>query len=242
MTRVLRKKLHSGHGMAWIFAILLVLIIILSVMSLVPSYKEYQEQGKRLACATALDTARRQLAANFMFEGFENGSAEDAKKFVSFVMNGWDDLCPDGGNVYIVPKEDSPMDWEIVCGLHCPDKKLCTRLNASNVREQLQEALLALQTEENPYPESLPYTLHGKKGTALLIDEDPKFRRGTRTTQGYEESGIVVFYSLVGHSDFGADSGMKDGELWFFTFADTEHCANWNTRDDWTGDSYRSLS
>ena len=240
MRTPLRSKLHSERGLSWIIAILLVLVIVLSITSLIPSYKKYRTQAKTLACATALDTARRQLAANFMLSGFENGSAEDAKEFVAYVMNGWDDLCPDGGSVYIVPKENSPMDWEVVCGLHCADSKLRTRLNAYNVREQLREALLLQKNVDNPYPESLSFTLHSRKHTAYLVDEETGLKRGTRLTEGYD--GIVAFYSVVGHSDFGADSGMKEGELWYFSFADEDHCANWSYHDEWTGDSYRNLS
>ena len=235
-----RSKLHSERGLSWIIAILLVLIIVLAITSLIPSYKKYQDQAKEVACATALDTARRQLASNFMLNGFENGSAEEAKAFVTHVMNGWDDLCPDYGSVYIVPKDDSLLDWDIVCGLHCADKKLCTRLNAYNVRDQLREALLKERNKGNPFPESLPYTLHSKSHTAWLTDADIGLKRGTRLTEGQE--GIVAYYSVVGHSDFGADSGMKEGEMWYFTFADEDHCANWSYHDEWTGDSYRNVT
>ena len=155
-------------------------------------------------------------------------------------MNGWDDLCPDGGSVYIVPKENSPLDWEIICGLHCSDSKLRTRLNSYNVREQIKEALLRRQNEGNPYPETLPFTLHGKAYEAHLVDAPTNFKRGTRLTADVE--GIVAFYSLVGHSDFGADSGMKEGALWYFSFADEDHCANWTYHDEWTGDSYRGVT
>ncbi len=234
-----QKKLNN-HGMAWIFAIMLVLIVILSITAMIPTYKKYQEQGKRVACATALDTARRQLASNYMLNGFENDSADKAKEFVTYVMNGWDDLCPDGGSVYIVPKENSPLDWEIICGLHCSDSKLRTRLNSYNVREQLKEALLRKQNEGDPYPETLPFTLHGKAYEAHLVDAPTNFKRGTRLTEDVE--GIVAFYSLVGHSDFGADSGMKEGALWYFSFADEDHCANWTYHDEWTGDSYRGVT
>ena len=234
------SKLHNERGLSWIIAVLLVLVIVLAITSLIPSYKKYQDQGKKLACATALDTARRQLASNFMLNGFDNGSAEEAKAFVTYVMNGWDDLCPAGGSVYVVPKANSPMDWEIICGLHCSDSRLCTRLNAYNVRTQLQEALLKERNKGNPFPESLPYTLHSKPYTAWLTDADVGLKRGTRLTEGQE--GIVAYYSVVGHSDFGADSGMKKGEMWYFTFADEEHCANWSYHDEWTGDSYWNVT
>ena len=148
MRKQLCQKLNSERGISWLIAIMLVLVIILAVTSMIPSYRKYQEQGMRVACGTALDTARRQLAANFMLNGFENESAEKAKEFVTYVMNGWDDLCPAGGDVYIVPKADSPMDWEIICGLHCSDSKLRTRLNAYNVREQLKEVLGTLTERE----------------------------------------------------------------------------------------------
>jgi len=177
-----------------------------------------------------------------MLNGFENESAEKAKEFVTYVMNGWDDLCPAGGDVYIVPKADSPMDWEIICGLHCSDSKLRTRLNAYNVREQLKEELLKRRNDENPYPETLDFTLHHKTYTAQLVDEPSGLKRGTKTTIGMEKAGIVCYYSLVGHSDFGADSGLKDGVLWYFSFADEDHCANWDYHDEWTGDSYRNVT
>ncbi len=242
MSKPLMTKMHSERGIARIIVIMLILVIILSITSLIPSYKKYQEQGKTLACATALDTARRQLASNFMLNGFENGSAEEAKKYIAYVMNGWDDLCPDHGNVYIVPKGEGLLDWDVVCGLHCADKKLCTRLNASHVLDELREALLRTQNEGNLYPESLPFTLHGKEYTAYLVDEPTGLKRGTRTTPGYEKMGIVAYYSLIGHSDFGSDCGLEgDGKLWYFSFADELHCANWDYHNSWTGDSYRGV-
>ena len=242
MNTPIRAKLKSERGIAWIFAILLVLIIILAITSMIPAYKKYQRQGQVVACGTALDTARRQLASNFMLNGFENDSADAAKDYIACVMNGWDDLCPEGGTVYIIPKSDSELDWDIVCGLHCSDKKLCTRLNAYNVLEQLREELLKRQNDGETYPESLPFTLHHKDYTALLVDESSGLKRGTRTTMGLEKAGIVAYYSIVGHSDFGADSAKKEGEIWYFSYADEDHCANWTYREQWTGDSYRNVT
>lgn len=234
----LQEKLHSSRGISRLIAILLAAVIVMAIVCLIPIYQHYQTQAATLACATGLDTARRQLADKFMFDGFENGDAEDAKEWIAFVMNGWDDLCPDGGDVYIVHNEPgSALEWDVVCGLHCADKKLRTRLNSENVLQQLRDGLHREQLLDNPYPESLEFTLHHRQYTAYLVDEATNFKRGTDLTKDYE--GIVAFYSIVGHSDFGADSGLDDGELWYFSYADENHCATWTNTQQWTGDSYK---
>ena len=235
MRKRMASKLNS-RGMSWLIAVMLVLIIVLSITAMIPSYRRYQERGKALACATALDTARRQLATDYMSAGFENGKAQQAKEFVGQVMNGWDDLCPDYGTVYIVPRDGDTLAWDVVCGLHNSDKKLCTRLNSDYVLEQLREALKASQGNGIKYPESLQYTLHGKTHTAYLVDAETPLKRGTSTTDDYE--GIVAFYSVVGHSAFGEGKG-KEGSIWYFSYADENHCANWREDKGWTGDSYR---
>ncbi len=236
------SKLHSVRGMSWLVGILLVLVTVLFIVVMIPVYHKYQTQGEILACATALDTARRQLAVDYMFDGFENDSAEAAKKLVTEVMLGWDDLCPDGGNVYIVPRGGDSLAWDVVCGLHGSDRKQCTRLNSDTVLEQLREALRLERQLDNPYPESLEYTLHHRTYTAYLTDEPVPFKRGTKLTDGYQDAGIVAYYSIVGHSDFGADSGLEEGQIWYFSYADEEHCAAWSSLQRWTGDSYDVVS
>ncbi len=235
------EKLKSRRGVAWLVGILAAAVIVMAVICLIPSYQKYQKQGKTLACAVALDSARRRIATDFMFDGFQNSDAEQAKKTIERAMLGWEDLCPDGGSVYIIPIEGE-VAWDVVCGMHDKDSRRRTRLNASNVRDQLVETLLKERKKGNPYPESLPYSLHHREGTAFLVDEPTNFKRGTKTTMGMENEGTVVYYSIVGHSDFGADSGLREGELWYFSFADEEHCATWQSNDGWTGDSYRGIS
>lgn len=242
MMEKLRKKLNSRWGISRLAVILIVLIVILSIVVMVPTYQKYQNRAKKLACYTALDTARRELITEYMFDGFESGSAEEAKEFLTHVMNGWEDLCPDGGDVYIVPKSGAGGEWEVVCGLHCSDDRLRTRLNASNVLDQLRENLRKEQLRDNMYPETLPFVLHHKHYLAELVDEPTGLKRGTRTTMGRENDGIVAYYSIAGHSDFGADSEMKDGEIWYFSFADVDHCANWENKEQWTGDSYDNVT
>jgi hypothetical protein len=75
----------------------------------------------------------------------------------------------------------------------------------------------------------------------VLVDENQWLRRGTSTTTGLEEEEAVVYYSIAGHSKFGEDSGAQKGEVWYFSFADKLHCANWRSDKGWTGDSYEGL-
>ena len=132
-----RTKLHQTLGIARLVVILSVLALVLVAAALYPVIQHYRFRADALGCLAGLDTARRQLAAEYLFEG-ENSSAEQARDFVGFVMAGWDDLCPGGGTTYIVPKDDSELAWDVVCGLHGQDRRQCTRLNADYVLQQLR--------------------------------------------------------------------------------------------------------
>ena len=236
----LRAKLNSDQGISRLVALLLLLIIIMCVVISVPSVRYYQERSARTACAAGLDTARRRLAENYL-SGNYGQTAQDAKAAVAYAMNGWDDLCPSGGKVYLVENEDSEMPFDLLCGMHDSDKKRCTRLNSGYVLEQLEEALLKSQRAGQPYPEELRFYLNGKNWTALLTDEETGFKRGTSTTKGMEGKHIVAFYGIAGHSDFCAESGAEEGSICYFSFADDDHCATWRFDDGWTGASYAAL-
>ena len=164
-------------------------------------------------------------------------TAKDAKDLVTYAMNGWDDLCPGGGTVYVVEnKNDWEIPYDVVCGLHDEDTKEATRLNASYVLYQIEEAVRQARAKGEAYPASVTVELHHRELTALLVDDFTGLRRGTATTKGVE--GIVAYYSIVGHSDFGADSGLAEGEVWYFSYADEEHYAAWSSKQSWTGDCY----
>lgn len=239
-----RKKLGDNKGVAWLVLVLVVLVLVLAVIVMIPVYRNYQRKGHTVACATALDTARRQLAAEYMLDDWTNDSAKEAKLLVTQVMNGWDDLCPEGGTVYIVhnagDKVSTDLAWDVVCGLHAADKKLCTRLNSDYVLDQLREKLRQEQLLGNNDPATLQFTIHGKEYTALLVDEETGLKRGTDLTKGY--SGIVAFYALKGHGPLGAESPAAEGEICYFSYADETHCATWRSGDGWTGDSYEGVS
>ena len=233
-----RTKLHQTLGIARLVVILTVLALVLVAAALYPVIQHYRFRADALGCLAGLDTARRQLAAAYLFEG-ENSSAEEARDYVGFVMAGWDDLCPGGGTTYIVPKDDSELAWDVVCGLHGQDRRQCTRLNADYVLEQLREELRTAQVLGTTYPERMTVTLHHKPLEALITEEDTGLRRGTRATVGAK--GTLVSYAIAGYSDFGTGRGVPVGEISWFSYADEEHCANWSAWDGWTGDSYSDV-
>ena len=232
------EKLHQNRGIARLVVILTVAALVLLAAALYPVIQRYRFRADALGCLAGLDTARRQLAAAYLFEG-ENSSAEEARDYVGFVMAGWDDLCPGGGTTYIVPKDDSELAWDVVCGLHGQDRKQCTRLNADYVLEQLREELRTAQVLGTTYPERMTVTLHHKPLVALITEEDTGLRRGTRATIGAK--GTLVSYAIAGYSDFGTGRGVPVGEISWFSYADEEHCANWGAWDGWTGDSYSDV-
>ena len=232
------EKLHQNRGIARLVVILTVAALVLLAAALYPVIQRYRFRADALGCLAGLDTARRQLAAAYLFEG-ENSSAEEARDYVGFVMAGWDDLCPGGGTTYIVPKDDSELAWDVVCGLHGQDRKQCTRLNADYVLDQLREELRTAQVLGTTYPERMTVTLHHKPLVALITEEDTGLRRGTRATIGAK--GTLVSYTIAGYSDFGTGRGAPVGEISWFSYADEEHCANWSAWDGWTGDSYSDV-
>ena len=235
-------KWMRSRGISRITAILLVLVIVMSVVVSIPTVKYYRDRSARLACAAGLDTARRRLAQDYLSGDFTqtNVSAVEA---VAVAMNGWEDLCPSGGKVYLVENRgegllDGQMPYDLVCGMHGADKKQCTRLNAGYVLDQLREGLRTAARNGDPAPASLTFTLNGKTRKAQRTDEEVPFKRGTATTKGYEGKGIVAFYGVAGQDGAWADAGGKAGEICYFSFADEDHCAAWQADDGWTGDSY----
>jgi hypothetical protein len=233
-----RTKLHQTLGIARLVVILTVLALVLVAAALYPVIQHYRFRADALGCLAGLDTARRQLSAEYLFVG-ENSSAEQARDYVGFVMAGCDDLCPSGGTTYIVPKDDSELAWDVVCGLHGQDRRQCTRLNADYVLEQLREELRTAQVLGTTYPERMTVTLHHKPLEALITEKDTGLRRGTRATVGAK--GTLVSYVIAGYSDFGTCRGVPVGEISWFSYADEEHCANWSAWDGWTGDSYSDV-
>ena len=232
-----RPKNRDTAGLTRLHGILLLLIIVMCVIISIPTIRAFNAQGEATACAAGLDTAQRRLAQDYI-EGNTDQDAQEAIAVVTRAMNGWDDLCPGGGKVYLVRTKSGALPFQLVCGKHDSDKMRCTRLNAGYVLQQLRESLRKSKLSGQPYPKTLTFSLNGERWTAQLTDAEVPFRRGTSTTRGYEKKRTVAFYGIKGHSDFCADSSVKDGEICYFSFADPDHCAMWQQTEGWSGDSY----
>ena len=238
MGNTVKNKLKNRLGLARAIVILIIIAALLAAVAiLIPTIAYYREQSKKIGCVTALDTAYRQYIDAYL-TGVKGLDKEETKEVVTFAMCGWDDLCPGGGNIFIVKDEEKGHDvYRLVCGLHDEDLKERVRLNAGYVLDTVREAVAAAREKGDPVPDSATRPLSGKELVILRTDEPSTLRRGTDSTMDYE--GTVAFYSVVGIGDDSDASGQKDGEVWSFTFADENYCAKWNYRQSWTGDAYK---
>lgn len=235
MLDCLQKKLRSRRGISVLTVIMLVLVLIMAVVISIPTVQYYKRRADAIGCATGLDTARRQLAAHVMATDSIN-SVEDAKKFVGYVMDGWDDLCPGGGNIYIVERKNDDFPMDLVCGMHGSDAKQRTRLNASWVKDQIEEALRKAKEKGDQRLTSITLTLNGEEVEALLTDDVTGWRRGSSSTTGL--NGTMIRYGVAGYGIFGKEYHRSYGSLCYLSFVDDLYCANWSSIDGWTGSSY----
>ena len=221
-------------GISRFVFILIIAVVVMSILVSIPIILYYRSQSKKIGCYAALDTATRQMTDKYLIDGFK--SKKEVKEWVGYVMNGWDDLCPGGGNVYVIYDKNAEMPWRLVCGMHGDDKKECCRLNAEWVLDQVKEAVKQAADDGLGLPESIDLSLNGEKLSVILTEEPTELTRGTGTTMGYD--GTVAFYGVAGNGAVGENTGLKDGAVCYLSFADPDYCANWEPVDGWSGSAY----
>lgn len=134
---MLSRKLRDRSGLARIHVILMCLCAVLFVVFIVvPGFEEYEKHGEMVACAESLRVVNGALIIQLLDSG-EAETVKAAEKELVSVLPGRDGYCPIGGTVYF--RKKSGGTWEAVCGLHDPDKKERTRLNASYVLSKIGE-------------------------------------------------------------------------------------------------------
>ncbi len=229
-----KRKMSSERGdINRLVAILVVLVIIMLGVLAIPAWNAFQKLTAEGACEQAMKTATDGLIIDYLFNDQEEGSTKESMVVLDEVMPGRENICPTGGTVYLVRGQNGVI--KPVCGLHDPDDKLKTRLNASRARDLLDERLRKERRQSEAEPESIIIELNGKELECVRTDREWYLARGTKNTKDYD--GVVCFYGLSGEGAFSHSSAKKNA-ICYFVYADEEHCAVWHADDGWTGDSY----
>ena len=228
-------KLRSIRGgINRVVAILLVLIGVMLVIIALPAWDDLRMLSQVLSCEQAMKSAKDGLIIEYLSR-YKEGSVKDAMKTLDQVMVARPNICPAGGEVYLIKNEEGI--YEPLCGLHDRDDRRRTRLNGSRALELLWEARRqALRLSDGAEPRSVKITLNSMPLSVVRVQKRERLRRGTGTTDGYE--GTVAFYGLAGEGDFPVTDGVKAGEIFYFLYADENHCATWRADDGWSGDAY----
>lgn len=230
-----RRNIPRGirGGVNRVVAILLFLIAVMLVIIAIPSWDHYRERSEIIACEQAMKSAQDGLIIEYLSR-FREGSVEDAMKTLDVVMVARPNICPAGGEVYLI-KNDLGI-YEPHCGLHDPDDRLRVRLNASRAKDLLAENRRKALREYDSEPESITIGLNGQPLECVRVRQAQRLRRGTATTSGFD--GVVAFYGLAGEGDFPVTDKVAAGEICYFIYADENHCAAWKADDGWSGDAY----
>ena len=232
-------KLRGTHGMSRALAIAIAVVAVTAVIVSIPTYLYFKSIYKEIDCMSALDTAKRELITAYLTAGGDL-SEEEGKKVVTAAMLGWDDLCPGGGVVYIVPthndSETMGMPYRLCCGLHDDDKALRTRLNARLIYEYVCDRVKVAKLRELPVPDELTYEINGIELKILRTDENLYLSRGTDFT--VDQKGTVAYFGVAGLGDFPADTEADNSGVCYFVYADKDYCASVTGVERWAGNAY----
>ena len=236
MKKTALSIIKNRRGASKVVVILIILAIVLVGVIAVPIVINLLQKSAKIGCDQALDTARRQLAEAYQLGTIHN--VEDAKKHVTLVMDGWDDICPEGGNIYIIKQENNAAEpYRILCGLHNEDAKENTRLNSESVFEQVKAAVKKCQADGDKYPDSVTVKLHNKDVVVKRVESETNINYGTKSTADVE--GTVIYFGIAGKFDYEKSAEHDDSAVCYFDFADEEYAAVWSLLEGWHGSSYR---
>lgn len=211
------------------------MLVIISV----PASRAFRYRAAKIGCDQAMKSAGDGLIIEYL-GSFTEQDTDEARDIIAKVMPARENICPSGGNVYIIKNELGI--FEPVCGLHDDDVPRRTRLNASYAKEKLETERRRVIAETGAEPESVEITVNGKTLTCIFVTEEEAIHRGTATTNGYK--GVVAYYGAAGNFTFSAKTAgrgngtAKEGEVCYFLYADEQYCAIWRSNDGWDGDAY----
>ncbi len=225
MNKSILHKLTRSDGISRAMVVMLVLVGVMLIVVAIPVYQYNRSIAREIGCVQSLDTASRQMAVDLMMVNDEP-TPEDIKALLTHAMVGWEDLCPAYGTVYIVKNpEGSELPYRLACGMHDPDLKERTRLNADHVLNQVITEVRTAWAKNIPMTENVVTSLNGGTVEVVLLDEPNDLRRGTGASVGHK--GTEAYFTV-----------NDRGTVSWFVYADENHAAVWRENDGWTGDSY----
>ena len=219
--KVDNKQEDKDQGVRRLLVLLIFVVLLLAVMIVMPLIQNRERKAEGYACTLAIRRAQDAVLVEFFSD--PEMTENDAAIVVDKSKLAREDLCPSGGDYYLVPI--SGGGWRVTCGLHEEDTIQRTRINASRVLEEVQSQLANKRRLEMDVASSLLLNVNGKALDVPLIPGDNALRRGTDYSIDFD--GVVSFFSL-----------NADGELNWFVYADENHAAVWKLNSGWSGDAY----
>ena len=219
--KVDNKQEDKDQGVRRLLILLIFVVLLLAVMILMPLIQNRERKAEGYACTLAIRRAQDAVLVEFFSD--PEMTEKDAAIVVDRSKLAREDICPSGGDYYLVPI--SGGSWRVTCGLHEEDTIQRTRINASRVLEEVQSQLANKRRLEMDVASSLLLNVNGKALDVQLLAGDNALRRGTDYSIDFD--GVVSFFSL-----------NADGELNWFVYADENHAAVWKLNSGWSGDAY----
>lgn len=244
LKEIYRKCAERSGRINRLIAILLGLTAVLLIVIVAPSVRRNMENAAEIGCFIALDKAQGMMAEEYMFNDW-GLTKQEAAAVVDRSRYSRENLCPGGGDYFIVRKKETSTGYKVVCGLHDADTKERTRLSSGAALTRLSDELKRLQDDGAAVPKEIKIELNGKKLACRQVQQDPRLLFGTATD--IDRKGIVCYFALVGDEEAREAvekkealdlSGLKEGELWYFGYADENHASVWRYGKGWSGDAW----
>lgn len=239
------QKCADRHGRVnRLIGILLALICVLILLIAIPAFLRYKEDMERFGCYVALDKAQDLMAEEYLFNGW-NLTVQEAMALVDRSRYERDQLCPGGGDYFIVRRKTSEQPFEVVCGLHDANLKERAQLCSAAALTRLLDALKRAAKKGDASPSKLTVQLNGKNLTCRRVERNPGLQFGTGTD--IDRKGIVCYYAVVGDDAQRAEiedkegldlSKLKEGEIWYFGYADANYASVWRYGAGWSGSAW----
>lgn len=218
--KVEKEQGDKEQGIRSLIWLLIFVVLLLVVMVVLPLIQNREGKAETYTCTLAIRRAQDAILVEFLSN--PEMTEQEAYVVVDESKLAREDLCPGGGDYYLVPQAGG--SWRVTCGLHEEDTKLRTKLNASRVLEQLQDQL-ASRKRLGMNMESMILNINGKPLDVVMLAGDNGLRRGTDYSIDFD--GVVSFFSL-----------NASEEVNWFVYADVNHAAVWKINSGWSGDAY----